>query len=178
MRCGQELVDSPHLFLRGRFCGHEHRNRCFTILALLVSLHMQVLQALLRGAQIRLGLGDKGAGGIELAFKVAQLAAFDIEFASVRLRILQLGTCVLHLTPKLLKLTLKTADLGLRLAELFAADIERDIQRTDFITPLLFHVIFSPQGIALLAEFFRLIPQLGMLFGSRRIGHRDRRGES
>ena len=175
LRRGQELVDGRHLFLRGHLCGHEHRNRCFTVLAVLVSLCMQALQALLRNAQIRLRFGNKGTGGFELALKVAQIAPFDIKLADVRLRILQLSPRVLHLAAQLFELALESSDLGLRLAEFFAADIERDIQRADFITPLLLHVVFSAQGITLLAEFFCLLPQFGIQFRSRRIEHRGSR---
>ncbi len=167
---GEELVDGCHFLLRGRFLGGEFGDRSFTVLVLLVGLGVQGLQALLRGAQVFLGLGDKDAGGFEFALDVAQISAFDVELAGIRLRIFNVGPCVLHLAAQFFELALEAGDLSLRLGELFFADVERGIQGADLITPLLLHVVFSPQGIALLAELFGFFAQFGSLFGGRWIG--------
>ena len=135
---------------------------------------VDAFEGFLRGGEVGLALGDEGAGGIELALDVAEIAALLVKLGGFGLGVFHLGAGVLHLLAERFGLGLEAGEAGLGLREFFFADFERGLQAAEFVAAALLDFGLDFQGVTLLAELVDLVAEISGLFrGGGGIGLRN-----
>ena len=124
---------------------------------------VDAFEGFLRGGEVGLGFGDEGAGGVELAFEVAEVAALLVELGGLAFRGFGLGA-------ELLGIGFDAAKARLGLGELFFADFEGGLEAAQFVAAALLDLGLDFEGVALLAELVDLLAEVGGLLRGGGIG--------